>query len=119
MPITKVKDLEVYRVSFQLALDIFELSKFFPNEEKYSLTDQIRRSSRSVSANITEGFGKRVYAAEFKRHLIYGLGSIEETKTWLEFANAHDYMKDKDFERLFSKAEEVGAKLFRLYENWS
>ncbi len=119
MPISKVKDLEVYRLSFDLAINIFKISRSFPKEEKYSLTDQIMRSSKSVSANIAEGYGKRVYPLEFKRHLIYSLGSIEETKSWLEFAKENNYMTEKIFESLYRQCEEVGSKLFRLHEKWT
>ena len=73
-------DLEVYRLSYQLSIDVFNLSKQFPESEKYSLTSQIIRSTRSVSANIAEGFGRRTYQAEFKKFLIYSSGSLEESK---------------------------------------
>lgn len=118
MAIQKVSDLEVYNLSFSLAMEIFILTKSFPLEEKYSLTDQIRRSSRSVSANISEGFGKRIYPPSFKRHLIDGMGSLKETKTWLQFANACEYIGQDVFDTLYSKCEDVGAKLFRLHEKW-
>ncbi len=74
-------DLEVYKLSHQLAMNVFVMTKGFPTEEKYSLTSQIVRSSRSVAANIAEGWGKRIYEAEFKRHLVYAMGSLEETKS--------------------------------------
>jgi len=79
--IRTVEDLEVYRLAHAVAMDIFRISRAFPPGEKYALTDQIVRSSRSIAANIAEGWGKRVYEAEFKRHLVYALGSLEETKT--------------------------------------
>ena len=82
-PIKTFRDLEVYELSRKLALKIFILSKKFPPEEKYSLTDQVRRSSRSIAANIAEAWGKRIYEDGFKRHLIDALGSLEETKSWL------------------------------------
>jgi len=82
-PIKSFRDLEVYQLARKLALQIFELNKTFPPEEKYSLTDQIRRSSRSVKANIAVGWGKRIYEDVFKRHLIDAMGSLEETKSWL------------------------------------
>jgi four helix bundle protein len=63
-------DLEIYTLSYNLAMDIFKTSRKFPAEEKYSLTSQIVRSSRSICANIAEGFGRRAYLAEFKKHLI-------------------------------------------------
>jgi four helix bundle protein len=84
--IKTVLDLEVFKLSYGLAMEIFQISKNFPKEEKYSLTDQLIRSSRSISANISEGRGKRIYENEFKKHLVYAMGSLEETKTWLCFA---------------------------------
>jgi four helix bundle protein len=65
MPIKTFTDLDVYNLSHELAMDIFNISKRFPSEEKYSLTDQVRRSSRSVAVNVAEGWGKRIYPANF------------------------------------------------------
>ncbi len=67
-------------------MDMFVLSKGFPKEERYSLTDQLIRSSRSISANIAEGWGKRNYENEFKKHLVYAMESLEETKAGILFA---------------------------------
>ena len=111
-------DLEVFKLSYELAMEIFQISRNFPKEEKYSLTDQVIRSSRSISANIAEGWGKRVYENEFKRHLIYSMGSLEETKTWLCFARDCSYLKVPVFDTLNSKCDELGAKIYKLYENW-
>ena len=90
--IKTVSDLEVFKISYQLAMDIFHTTRSFPKEERYSLTDQIVRSSRSISANIAEGWGKRIYENEFKRHLIYAMGSLEETKVWLYFSRDCSYI---------------------------
>lgn len=84
--IKNVKDLKVYRLAHKLAMEIFEITKTFPKEETYSLTDQMRRSSRSVSINIREGYAKRRYEQVFIRHLNDSLGSSEETRGWLDFA---------------------------------
>jgi four helix bundle protein len=116
--IKSFSDLDVYQLSFQFAMEIFLLSKTFPGEEKYSLTSQIIRSSRSISANISEGFGKRFYENEFKRHLVYSAGSLEETKTWLSFAHSCGYITETEFSILELKTKEIGAKLFKLYKNW-
>ena len=86
MTIRSVVDLDVYRGAYQAAMEVFRISRSFPNEERYSLTDQLVRSSRSVAANIREGFGKREYENVFFRHLVDALGSAEETQTWLDFA---------------------------------
>lgn len=86
MGIKSVKDLKVYNLSYQLAMQTFELTKTFPKEEVYSLTDQIRKSSRSVAINIREGYAKRKYENVFIRHLNDSLRSSEETRGWLGFA---------------------------------
>ena len=77
-------DLKVYQKSFEVAMEIYKISFQFPSEEKYSLTDQIRRSSRSVSANISEAWGKRRYPKSFDSKLTDAEGEARETQTWLE-----------------------------------
>lgn len=72
--------LEVFNLSYNFAIDVLNISRTFPKAEIYSLTAQIVRSSRSIAANIAEGFGKRIYESEFKKHLVYSLGFLEETK---------------------------------------
>ncbi len=80
------KKLLAYQKSFELAMFVFEISKSFPKEETYSLTDQIRRSSRSVSANIAEAYRKRIYPKHFISKLTDADGENSETSTWLDFA---------------------------------
>jgi four helix bundle protein len=116
--IKAVTDLEVYKLSYQLAMEIFIVSRNFPKEERYSLTDQVVRSSRSIAANIAEGWGKRIYENEFKKHLIYAMGSFEETKTWICFAKDCLYLNDEVFIALNAKYDELGARIYKLYENW-
>ncbi len=116
--IRQVSDLEVYRLSYSLALEIFELSKKFPKEELYSLTDQIRRSSRSISANISEGFAKRKNGNFFKQYLYTAIGSVEETKTWLDFARDFKYIPDDLAEKVIKEYTRTGAMLFRLIQHW-
>ena len=116
--IKKVSDLDVFQISYSFAMDIFASSWSFPKEERYSLTDQIIRSSRSITANIAEGWGKRIYENEFRKHLIYAMGSLEETKAWLIFAKDGNYLKKEDFDNFNLKSEELGAKIFKLYSNW-
>src|SRR5215469_10375217 len=89
------RDLEVYRKAFDAAMTIFHLSKSFPKEETYSLTDQIRRSSRSVCANLAEAWRKRRYEAAFTCKLSDAETEAAETQTWLEFAVKCGYM-DRD-----------------------
>lgn len=116
--IKSYKDLEVYRLSFELAMEIFELTRNFPKEEVYSLTSQIVRSSRSVSANITEGWAKRRYENEFKRHLVYSLGSASETETWIKFSLECGYISEEQSKSLTEKANTVGKMLTKLHQNW-
>ncbi len=85
------QDLLAYRKSFDLAMKIFEISKSFPKEETYSLTDQVRRSSRSVSINIAEAYRKRSYPKHFISKLTDGDSENSETQGWLEFAYACKY----------------------------
>ena len=84
-------DLEVYRKAFDAAMAIFEMSKCFPREEKFSLTDQIRRSSRSVCANLAEAWRKRVYRAAFLAKLVDVEAEAAETQVWLDFIARCDY----------------------------
>jgi four helix bundle protein len=117
-PIKTFRDLEVYELARKLALKIFILSKKFPPEEKYSLTDQVRRSSRSIAANIAEGWGKRIYEDVFKRHLIDALGSLEETKSWLLSGYDCEYISEKECDSLFAEYELLGGKVYTLHKNW-
>lgn len=97
-------------------MDIFEITKKFPKEEIYSLTDQIRRSSRSVAINIREGFAKRRYEQVFVRHLNDALGSSEETRGWLDFSLDCKYILREEYENLDEQYDEVNAMLYSLME---
>jgi four helix bundle protein len=116
--IKSIKDLKVYNLAFELAMEIFKLTLNFPKEERYSLTDQIRRSSRSVAINIREGFAKRKYQNVFIRHLNDSLGSSEETRGWLDFALGCGYINQESHERLDDRYDEINAMLFRLMNSW-
>jgi len=94
--ITRHTDLEVYNKSFDVAMRIFELSKKFPKEETYSLTDQIRRASRSVCSNLAEGWRKRRYEAAFISKLSDSEGEAAETQVWLQFAAKCGYAERSD-----------------------
>ena len=118
MGIQNVKDLKVYTKSFDFAMEIFRLVRSFPSEEKYSLTSQIVRSSRSVSANIREGYAKRHYEQIFIRHLVDSLGSSEETRCWLDFAFACEYLDKDTYQRLDQQYGELSAMIFSLQKNW-
>ncbi|WP_291963605.1 four helix bundle protein [Maribacter sp.] len=111
------QDLLAYKKSFALAMKIFHVSKKFPKEEKYSLTDQIRRSSRSVSANIAEAYRKRSYPKHFVSKLTDSDAENSETQTWLEFALKCEYIEQKVFNDLISDSEEVGRLLNYMINN--
>ena len=116
--IKSIKDLKVYSKAYQLALEVFELTKKFPKEETYSLTDQIRRSSRSVAINIREGFAKRKYEQVFIRHLVDAFGSSEETRGWLNFAYDIKYIDKEQFHNIDKQYDELNAMLYTLINSW-
>ena len=101
------RDLEVYQTAFNTAMRILEITKNFPNEEKFSLTDQIRRSSRSVCSNLAEGWRKRRYKAVFCNNLTDSMQEASETQTWLEFSFTCKYMDKTIFEELDLKYEKI------------
>jgi four helix bundle protein len=116
--IKSYKDLEVHKFSFALAMDIFWITRKFPKEEVYSLTSQLVRSSRSVSANISEGWAKRSYESVFKQHLIHSLGSNSETEEWLNYAFKCNYINEEEYTRLIAKNDSIGKMLTKLHQNW-
>jgi four helix bundle protein len=111
------KDLRVYQKAFSLAMKIFEVSKTFPREEKYSLTDQIRRSSRSVCTSIAEAYRKRKYEAHFISKTSDADMENSETQVWLDFAKECNYIDDNAFEDLKSQSEEIGKLLNHMLNN--
>ena len=111
------RDLKVFQLSYRLAMETFHLSKSFPPEERYSLTDQIRRSSRSVPANIAEGFRKRQYPKAFVNKLSDADGEATETQVWLSFSKDCGYMKAEDHQRLTEGYLEVGRMVGSMIAN--
>jgi len=115
MPLIKFhKELKVYQLAFECAMKIYNLSKGFPVEERYSLTDQIRRSSRSVCGNIAEAWRKRRYEKLFINKLIDSEGEAAETQNWLDFAFACNYLGEETYEKLNSKYDEILAMLVKM-----
>ncbi len=102
------QELKAYQKAFALAMEIFVFTKDFPKEEKYSLTDQIRRSSRSVCANLAEAYRKRNYPRHFVSKLSDSDGENSETMVWLEFALACKYINSELYEKLSSENREIG-----------
>lgn len=131
MQISSAKDLRVYQKAYGLAMEIFELSRKWPPEERYSLTDQIRRSSRSVCSNLRESWAKRRYVAHFISKLTDADGENpggikaekrfhwagSETDTWLDFAKDCGYLSASDYKRLTGECREVGAMQGSMLNN--
>jgi len=109
-----VRDLKVYRKAFDSAMEIFELTKKFPKEERYSLTDQMRRASRSVCSNLSEGWRKRRYKAVFLNKLTDSGQEAAETQTWLEFSLHFKYIDEETFYRLDESYEHIFAMLYSM-----
>lgn len=105
------RDLEVYTLARQLAKEVFQASKMFPREERYSLTDQVRRSSRSVGGQIAEGWAKRRYVAHFISKLTDADGEQQETQHWLRTARECQYITEKLESNLIARYEKVGKML--------
>lgn len=101
------RELKAYQKAFELSMEIFNLSKSFPTDEKYSLTDQIRRSSRSVNANIAEAYRKRRYVNHFISKLTDSDAENSETNVWLEFALRCNYITEEKYSELSAKTIEI------------
>jgi four helix bundle protein len=115
--IVRHTDLEVYQRTFAAAMDVFKRSKTFPADEKYSLTDQVRRSSRSVAANITEAWRKRRYPASFVSKLNDAEGEAAETQTWLQFAVECQYLDREATRTLYAEYDQLIAMLVNMQNN--
>jgi four helix bundle protein len=109
--IKSVKEMDVYKLAYEQAMDIFEISKRFPKDEKYSLTDQVRRSSRSVCANLREAWAKRKYIAHFTSKITDCDGENGESDTWFDFGKDCGYITLEEYERLTSRNIRVGQML--------
>jgi four helix bundle protein len=115
--INSFKELIVYQKAYKLAMEIFEITKGFPKDEKYSLTDQIRRSSRSVTSCIAESWAKRRYEKAFVNKLTDSLGEENETETWIDYSLDCKYI-DKDIhDQLLNEYNEVRKMLISIINN--
>ncbi len=108
------KELNVFKVSFEVGMEVFNLTKSFPKEEIYSLTDQIRRSSRSVSGNIAEAFRKRRYPKHFVSKLSDSEGEAAETQVWLDYALACEYIDKTSYKTLTDKYDHILSMLVNM-----
>ena len=111
------RDLDVYQKAFKVAMRIYEITKSFPNEEKYSLVDQIRRSSRAVCVNLAEAWRKRKYIAVFKNKLTDSMQEASETQSWLEFCLACKYIEKSLFDELDNEYEGIISMLNAMDKN--
>ena len=111
------EDLKVYQLSYRLAMEVFEISKSFPKEEKYSLTDQIRRSSRSVPVNIASAYRRRKYPKHFSSKITDANEECTETMVWLNFAKDCKYISEEIRNKIYTKYEEVGRMLGSMADN--
>ena len=112
--VKKFQDLWVYQAAFEAAMEIFEHSKGWPKEERYALTDQIRRASRSVCANVAEAWRKRRYPKHFITKLSHADAEAAEVQCWLEFAQACGYLSAEDAERLTRQYHRITAGLVKM-----
>lgn len=120
--IKKFSDLNVYKDSFELAMEIFKLTRNFPVEERYSLTDQILRASRSVPSNIAEAYGKRNYSKQFIFSLTISESEANETICWLHFSEKCEYLSKEKCQELESRYEIILKMLAKMKSNpdkWS
>ena len=117
MSYKKISDTKVYKLAFELAMKIFEMSKKFPREEMYSLTDQVRRSGRSVCSCLAEAHRKRLYPAHFVSKVSDADMENAETQTWLQFSLSCKYISQNEYEELLNLSEEVGRLLSHMINN--
>jgi four helix bundle protein len=111
------RDLTLYKKAFTLAMEIFDMTKSFPSEEKFALTSQIRNSSRSVCSSIAEAYRKRKYQAYFVSKSSDADMENSETQVWLDFSLKCKYIKLDSYKNLLTKSEEIGKLLNHMIEN--
>ena len=117
--IQSFEDLEVFQRSYRISLEIHKETLNFPSVEQYGLADQIRRASKSVCANIAEGFGKRTFSSpEFKRYLKMSIGSCEEMRVWLRYCLDLGYVSEESWRQWRSEYREIIMMLHGLIKNW-
>lgn len=117
MVINSFKDLIVYQKAYKLSIEIFYLTRSFPKEERYSLTDQIRRSSRSIAANIAEAWSKKIWPKHFVSKLSDSLGEEYETEVWLDYCKDCGYINEKSYSEMKKQYNEVRKILISIIKN--
>ena len=117
--ISSFEDLEVFQRAYKLSLEIHKASMNFPQREQYGLADQIRRASKSICANIAEGFGKQHHSkAEFKRYLVMAIGSSDEMRVWLRYCLDLSLLEEESWSRWRDEYQEISKMLQGMYRNW-
>jgi four helix bundle protein len=118
--IQRVEDLEVFRRAYRLSLEIHRASLEFPRIEQFALADQVRRSSKSICANLAEGFAKQSYsAAEYRRYLLAAIGSSDETQLWLRYCIDLGYVEEVMGRKWIDGYVEISKMLRGLHASWS
>ncbi len=115
--VNSFKELIVYQKAYKLAMEIFMISKDFPKEEKFSLTDQIRRSSRSITSNLAEAWAKKRYPKSFVSKLTDSLGEEYETEVWLDYSRDCEYVRIEIYDRILKEYDEVRKMLISMINN--
>ena len=118
--VRSVEDLEVFRRAYRLSLELHRLSLELPRIEQFALADQLRRASKSICANLTEGFAKQSHsAAEYRRYLVTAMGSSDETQLWLRYCVDLGYIDEERGKRWVVDFAEISRMLRGLYASWS
>ena len=117
--IKSFEDLEVFQRAYKVSLEIHRLSMNFPKREQYGLADQIRRASKSICANIAEGFAKQRYSsAEFKRYIMIAIGSSDEMRVWLRYCLDLTYIDEETWQQWRDEYEIISKMLQKLSRSW-
>jgi four helix bundle protein len=117
--VRRVEDLEVFRRAYRLSLEVHRASLEFPRIEQFALADQVRRSSKSICANLAEGFAKQGYsAAEYRRYLLAAIGSSDETQLWLRYCIDLEYVEDATGRKWIDGYIEISRMLRGLHASW-
>jgi four helix bundle protein len=117
-PVKNYTDLLVYKQAYRLTLQVSTFSRSLPREEQFELGRQLRRSSRSVPANVVEGWTKRVSPAEFKRHFVIAAGEVAETKYWLGLAADEGFVARSSADALIKEYSKLGFMIHNLWKEW-
>jgi four helix bundle protein len=118
--VRSVEDLEVFRRAYRLSLELHRLSLELPRIEQFALADQLRRASKSICANLTEGFAKQSHsAAEYRRYVVTAMGSSDETQLWLRYCVDLGYIDEERGKRWVADFAEISRMLRGLYASWS